>query len=415
MNRFNSLRPASRRLPSPNPPLTLRSPCQLLAEREVEVKRLQEQLTEATGAGDATSANQSQSSQSGSSDGDANPSLHGELAQLRQELSDSRSTEEQLRKQIAEKEEKTKKVFMGAKTKINQLNGAKERLSQEVAEAKQSREEQEGRMNALKSQYEGRLLRLDRELRELRESHAHAEPREEPQDQGGAKGGDQTRCADQRQVSLKSPSQDRASSSMSDPPTANIRPTTSTPSPSGKPSPSPGSKATPRASIRPMVTEATVPVPTPTATVMPTTQSDSQEAPMSSGTSVHSTCSGLVTASMNQPTSSQATAFVQPTQQQAANQDAAMEAERPSTSSPLSGTDQSIPNDELSVRSVFCVASQMEGDEDVEGELREEGEPQDSPDDSQVSRQKNRFLPPEQWFSAGLIRDPNGTFSTSQM
>jgi len=66
-------------------------------------------------------------------------------------------------------------------------------------------------------------------------------------------------------------------------------------------------------------------------------------APMSSGTSVHSTCSGLVTVSMNQPTSSQVTAFVQPTQQQAANQDAAnqdaaMEAERPSTSSSLSGT-----------------------------------------------------------------------------
>ncbi|XP_056276506.1 nucleoprotein TPR-like isoform X2 [Pseudoliparis swirei] len=375
----------------------------LLGEREAEVKRLQEQLTEAKRAGDATSANRSQSSQSGDANaaGDVNPALHEELAQLRQELSDSKTTEEQLRKQIAEKEEKTKKVFMGAKTKINQLNGAKERLSQEVAEAKQSREEQEGRMNALKSQYEGRLLRLDRELRELRESHAHPEPREEPQDQGGAKGGDQTRCADQRQVSLKSPSQDRASSSMSDPPTANIRPTTSTPSPSGKPSPSPGSKATPRASIRPMVTEATVPVPTPTATVMPTTQSDSQEAPMSSGTSVHSTCSGLVTVSMNQPTSSQVTAFVQPTQQQAANQDAAMEAERPSTSSSLSGTvgskrmreevdleekssrpeSSQVPPTTKKLRLKPTISLQMEGDEDVERELREE--PQDSPDDSQ--------------------------------
>lgn len=67
------------------------------------------------------------------------------------------------------------------------------------------------------------------------------------------------------------------SSSLSEPPTANIRPTPSTPSPSNKPSPSPGSKATPRASIRPMVTPATVPIPTPTATVMPTTQTDSQE------------------------------------------------------------------------------------------------------------------------------------------
>uniref|UniRef100_A0A8D0B051 Translocated promoter region, nuclear basket protein n=1 Tax=Sander lucioperca TaxID=283035 RepID=A0A8D0B051_SANLU len=193
------------------------------------------------------------------------------------QLSESKNREEQLRQQIAEKEEKTKKVFMGAKTKINQLNSDKEKLTQEIQEVKQNKEELEVRMNALKSQYEGRLLRLDRELRELRETQAQSDPREEPQDQSGAKVGDQTRSADQRQISLKSPAQDRGSSSLSDPPTANIRPTTSTPSPSNKPSPSPGNKATPRASIRPMVTPATVPIPTPTATVMPTTQTDSQE------------------------------------------------------------------------------------------------------------------------------------------
>lgn len=120
--------------------------------------------------------------------------------------------------------------------------------------------------------------------------------------------GDQTRALDQRQKSLKSPAQERGryfhehqhqywkychctesqlflcppyfllvSSSLSEPPTANIRPTPSTPSPSSKPSPSAGSKATPRASIRPMVTPAPVSIPTPTATVMPTTQTDSQE------------------------------------------------------------------------------------------------------------------------------------------
>lgn len=65
--------------------------------------------------------------------------------------------------------------------------GAKEQLSQEIEEMKQSKEELEVRMNALKSQYEGRLLRLDRELRELRETQAHSDPREEPQDQSGAK------------------------------------------------------------------------------------------------------------------------------------------------------------------------------------------------------------------------------------
>uniref|UniRef100_A0AAQ5X4C8 Nucleoprotein TPR n=1 Tax=Amphiprion ocellaris TaxID=80972 RepID=A0AAQ5X4C8_AMPOC len=198
------------------------------------------------------------------------------------QLSECKSREEQLKQQMTDKEEKTKKAFVGAKTKINQLNSAKEQLSQEIEELKQNKEEMEVRMNALKSQYEGRLLRLDRELRELRETQTHPDSREEPQDQSGTKvqtagreGPD--RSADQRQISLKSPAQDRGSSSLSEPPTANIRPTPSTPSPSNKPSPSPGSKATPRASIRPMVTPASLTIPTPTATVMPTTQTDSQE------------------------------------------------------------------------------------------------------------------------------------------
>lgn len=61
---------------------------------------------------------------------------------------------------------------------------------------------------------------------------------------------------------------------------------------------------------------------------------------MSAGASVHSTSSTLVsTPTSIPPTSSQATAFVQPTQQQAASQDAgpSVEAERPSTSSSLIG------------------------------------------------------------------------------
>uniref|UniRef100_A0A671VH99 Translocated promoter region, nuclear basket protein n=1 Tax=Sparus aurata TaxID=8175 RepID=A0A671VH99_SPAAU len=315
-----------------------------ITEHEAEIKHLQEQLMEAKQAKEAheaTQDNQNQNSQSiQASDanvaGDAYQVLQEEIAKLRQELAEGKNREEQLRQQMADKEEKTKKVFMGAKTKINQLNSAKEQLSQEVEELKQSKEEVEVRMNALKSQYEGRFLRLDRELRELRETQAQTETREEPQDQSGAK----ARSADQRQVSLKSPGQDRGSSSLSDPPTANIRPTPSTPSPSNKPSPSTGSKATPRASIRPMVTPAAVPIPTPTATVMPTTQTDSQEVLMSAGASVHSTSSTLVsTPTSIPPTSSQATAFVQPTQQQAASQDAgpSVEAERPSTSSSLIG------------------------------------------------------------------------------
>uniref|UniRef100_A0A3Q3XS22 Uncharacterized protein n=1 Tax=Mola mola TaxID=94237 RepID=A0A3Q3XS22_MOLML len=257
------------------------------------------------------------------------------FSQDNDELKISKDREEQLRQQIAEKEEKTKKVFMGAKIKINQLNSAKERLSQEVEELKQCKEELEVRLNALKSQYEGRLLRLDRELRDLRETQAHSEPREEPQDQSGVK------VQDQRQLSLKSPAQERGSSTLSEPPTANIRPTQSGQSPSNKPSPSSGSKATPRASIRPMVTPAAAPVLTPTATVMPTTQTDRMLNYITRVTFQHIIFSSLVTThtSITQPASTQATAFVQPTQQQAANQDpgASTETEWPSTSSTLIG------------------------------------------------------------------------------
>ncbi|XP_072297010.1 nucleoprotein TPR isoform X2 [Eucyclogobius newberryi] len=309
-----------------------------LGERDAAVKRLEEQLAEAKRASEAASAAQSsQTSQMSqptqSSDGNtgADVGREEELTKLRQELTECKNREELLRQQMADKEEKTKKAILGAKTKIGQLNNAKEQLNKEVEEMKQDKEEQEVRMNAIKSQYEMRLSRLDRELRELRE--AQTESKEEPQDQGASKGGgDQARPSEQRQISLKSPAQDRGSSSLSEPPTANIRPTTSTPSPTSKPSPTPGSKSTPRASIRPMVTPPSVPTPTPTATVNPTTQADSQE-----GASVHSTSTGLsnTQTTIAQPTSSQATAFVQPTQQQAANQEpgSSMEAERPSTSS----------------------------------------------------------------------------------
>lgn len=62
----------------------------------------------------------------------------------------------------------------------------------------------------------------------------------------------------------------------------------------------------------------------------------------SGGASVHSSSSSLVNTptSIAQPTSTQTTAFVQPTQQQAANQDAgpSMEAERPTASSSLIGS-----------------------------------------------------------------------------
>lgn len=48
--------------------------------------------------------------------------MQPELKRMRAELIEKSNLEEQLRQQIADKEEKTKKAFMGAKQKINQLN-----------------------------------------------------------------------------------------------------------------------------------------------------------------------------------------------------------------------------------------------------------------------------------------------------
>uniref|UniRef100_A0A4W4GSX2 Nucleoprotein TPR n=1 Tax=Electrophorus electricus TaxID=8005 RepID=A0A4W4GSX2_ELEEL len=276
---------------------------QAQSEREAELKSLQEQLAQA----------------------------QPELTRLRAQLQEKSAQEEQLRQQIADKEEKTKKAFMGAKQKIHQLNSAKEQLAQENEELRQQREELEVRLSALKSQYEGRLSRQDRELRELREQQErHGEPRDDSLDPG--------RPSESRQINLKTtPTADRGSATSTEPPTANIKPTPVAGAAS-KPSPIPGSKSTPRASIRPMITPA--PVTTPTATVMPTAQAETQEG--------NSTTLALRATSPNvqstQPIltlqQSQVTAFVQPTQQQA-NQEppsSVMEAvhssqmERPSTS-----------------------------------------------------------------------------------
>uniref|UniRef100_A0A8C2E283 Nucleoprotein TPR n=1 Tax=Cyprinus carpio TaxID=7962 RepID=A0A8C2E283_CYPCA len=227
--------------------------------------------------------------------------------------------------------------------------GAKEQLAKENEELKQQREELEVRMSALKSQYEGRLSRQERELRELREQQErHGDQKDEAQEPG----------QNARQITLKpTPAADRGSASASEPPTANIKPTPVAAAPS-KPSPIAGSKSTPRASIRPMITPG--PVTTPTATVMPTTQVETQEAlqstesPMEHVTVFGSTSGSVRSTSPNIQTTqpilslqqSQATAFVQPTQQQTSPEPATtiMEAvhssqmERPSTSTTVFGT-----------------------------------------------------------------------------
>ncbi|KAK7133660.1 hypothetical protein R3I94_015507 [Phoxinus phoxinus] len=259
--------------------------------------------------------------------------LQGELMRLRQELQDKSSQEERLKQQLTDKEERTKKAIVMAKQKISQLSSVKGQLQKENEELKQQKEELEVRVSALKSQYEGRLNRQERELRDLREQQErHGEQRDEQPEQGSSKTQEPQRTTEQRQISLKStPVAERGSASTSEPPTANIKPTPLAATPS-KPPAIPGNKSTPRASIKPMITPAPVPTPTPTATVMPTTQ-ESQE-PMQSSESplehmtVYGSASGSVRSTspnvqtnlgqplLNVQQQSQATAFIQPTQQQ---------------------------------------------------------------------------------------------------
>ncbi|KAM7014089.1 nucleoprotein TPR [Passerculus sandwichensis] len=328
-----------------------------ITEKETEVRNFQEQIMQ----------------------------LQTELTRFHQDLQEKTTQEEQLRQQITEKEEKTRKTLLAAKQKIAQLAGTKEQLTKENEEWKQkssSLEEQktelEVRMSALKSQYEGRICRLERELREQQERHH--EQRDEPPESTNKV------PEQQRQISLKSTpaSGERGIASTSDPPTANIKPTPVVSTPSKVTAAAmAGNKSTPRASIRPMVTPATVtnPTTTPTATVMPTTQVETQEAMQSEGPvehvpvfgsasgSVRSTSPNVQT-SLPQPIltvqqQTQATAFVQPTQQSHAQiEPAAQEPapaivevvqssqiERPSTSTAVFGTVSATPSSSLSKRS----------------------------------------------------------------
>ncbi|KAM5239085.1 nucleoprotein TPR [Ctenodactylus gundi] len=315
---------------------------------------------------------------------DQNVQLQSELSRLRQDLQDRTAQEEQLRQQITEKEEKTRKAIVAAKSKIAHLAGVKDQLTKENEELKQrngaldqQKDELDVRMTALKSQYEGRISRLERELREHQERHL--EQRDEPQEPTN-KASEQ-----QRQITLKTTpaSGERGIASTSDPPTANIKPTPVVSTPSKVTAAAmAGNKSTPRASIRPMVTPATVtnPTTTPTATVMPTTQVESQEAMQSEGPVEHvpvfgSTSGSVRSTSPNvQPSipqpiltvqqQTQATAFVQPTQQshpqiEPASQELSpnlMEVvqsspvERPSTSTAVFGTVSATPSSSLPKR-----------------------------------------------------------------
>ncbi|OWK08561.1 hypothetical protein Celaphus_00011211, partial [Cervus elaphus hippelaphus] len=361
-----------------------------LSEKEVEARSLQEQTLE----------------------------LQSELARLRQDLQDRTTQEEQLRQQITEKEEKTRKAIVAAKSKIAHLAGVKDQLTKENEELKQrngaldqQKDELDVRMTALKSQYEGRISRLERELREHQERHL--EQRDEPQEPTNKV------PEQQRQITLKTTpaSGERGIASMSDPPTANIKPTPVVSTPSKVTAAAmAGNKSTPRASIRPMVTPATVtnPTTTPTATVMPTTQVESQEAMQSEGPVEHvpvfgSTSGSVRSTSPNvQPSipqpiltvqqQTQATAFVQPTQQshpqiEPTNQELSPNivevvqsspVERPSTSTAVFGTDQqtaSSQDGQGKGDDVIVIDSDDEEEEEDENDGEHEDYEEDEDDD----------------------------------
>uniref|UniRef100_A0A4W6CYY1 Nucleoprotein TPR n=1 Tax=Lates calcarifer TaxID=8187 RepID=A0A4W6CYY1_LATCA len=353
--------------------------------------------------------------------------LQTELTRLRQELQDKVSQEETLRQQMTDKEEKTRKAIVYAKQKINQLMATKDQLQKENDELKQQREELEVRVSALKSQYEGRLSRQERELRDLRGQQERQEQRDEPAEAGPSKTQEQQRSTEQRQISLKTtPAADRGSrinihtlvfssvsASTSEPPTANIKPTPVVATASKQPV-NPGNKPTPRASIRPMITPATVPTPTPTATVMPTTQVETQEAmqstegPQVEHVTVYGSASGSVrSASPNVQTTlaspmltvqqtqtqTQATAFVQPTQQQSVTHT------EPASQEPPPVVIEATPSSQVewpstsSTSSVFGTVSATPGTSAMSKRPREEEESTTMVTDTEITQEDTSRAP----------------------
>lgn len=297
--------------------------------------------------------------------------IQSELSKVHKDLQEKTTQEEQTRQLMNEKEEKTKKTLLGAKQKLAQLSALKEQLASENEELKQrintleqQKEELDVRMSALKSQYEGRICRLEREMREQQERHH--EQRDETQEP--------SKGPEQRQITVKPTAApgERGMASMTEPPTANIKPTPVVATPSKVTT----AQRPPRASIRPMVTPAvtSTPTTTPTATVMPTTQVETQEAMQSEGLLEHVPVFGSTSGSVRStspnvqsshsqavPAVQQQTAFVQPTQQSHATiepctPEPAVEVvqsspiERPSTSSSVFTTFSATPSSSMSKR-----------------------------------------------------------------
>ncbi|XP_037553921.1 translocated promoter region b, nuclear basket protein [Nematolebias whitei] len=338
--------------------------------------------------------------------------LQTELTRLRQELQDKASQEGTLKQQMAEKEEKTRKALLNAKQKISLLTGSKDQLQRENEELKQQRDELEMRMGALKSQYESLLSKQERGLRDLRAQQERQDQRDETPEAGPSKIQEQQRGTEQRQISLKTTSAaDRGSACTSEPPTANIKPTPVVATSSKQPN-NPANKPTPRASIRPMITPAPVPTPTPTATVMPTTQVETQEAMQSTEgppvehVTVYGSASGSVrSASPNVQTTlassmltvqqiqTQATAFVQPTQQQS------MTHPEPANQEPPPVVIEATPSSQVewpstfSTSSVFGTVSATPGTSALSKRPREEEESSTVVTDTEASQEDTSRAP----------------------
>ncbi|XP_017275998.1 translocated promoter region b, nuclear basket protein [Kryptolebias marmoratus] len=345
--------------------------------------------------------------------------LQTELTRVRQELQDKTSQEDTLKQQMAEKDEKTRKALLSAKQKISLLTSSKDQLQKENEELKQQqdelrqqREELEMRVSALKSQYESRLSKQERGLRDLRAQQERQDQRDETPEAGPSKIQEQQRGTEQRQISLKTTSAaDRGSACTSEPPTANIKPTPVVASASKQPN-NPSNKPTPRASIRPMITPAPVPTPTPTATVMPTTQVETQEAMQSAEgppvehVTVYGSASGSVrSASPNVQTTlaspmltvqqiqTQATAFVQPTQQQSVTHPEPASQEPPPVVIEATPSSQVEWPSSFSSSSVFGTVSATPGTSALSKRPREEEESSTVATDTEAAQEDTSRAP----------------------
>ncbi|KAL7849266.1 hypothetical protein SRHO_G00208890 [Serrasalmus rhombeus] len=298
----------------------------LQSERESHLKRIQ-QLTEETAKlkSEVARANASTSS------------MQSQVQNLRENVGKLTAERDGLKKDL---EAKNLDIQEKLKT-ITQVKKIGRRYKTQYEELKAQHDKMVAEAAAKPAQAEEAQQEVQQEIQNLKNSLTQAQNR--------------TTELEAQVESLQKISKHSRSATTTEPPTANIKPT---PVAGAASKSTPSSKSTPRASIRPMITPATVTTATPTATVMPTAQAETQEALQASEAPVeHVTVFGSGSVRSTSPNvqstqpilnvqQSQATAFVQPTQQQTSQEPTAvpmMEAvhssqmERPSTSTAVFG------------------------------------------------------------------------------